>query len=249
MSKLKQEIFICVDCETTGLDVENDQVIEVAAARFTFDEVLDSVEWLIDPKCPIPEESTAIHHITQEMVTGQATIDEVLPELIKFMGRTPIVGHGVAFDIKLIDLAAKKHKIPCLINNSPVIDTLRLARLYGNSPINSLEELRKHFNIAEEGAHRALADVKVNIEVFKQLCSNFQDTKQILKRLEKPIALKTMPLGKHKGRLLKNVPLPYLQWSARQNFDQDLLFSLRSEINRRKQGQQFSQVGNPFQQL
>ena len=45
---------------------------------------------------------------------------------------------------------------------------------------------------------------------------------------------------------MKEVPLDYLLWAARQEFDQDLLFSLRSEINRRKKGNSFTQSASPF---
>ena len=41
----------------------------------------------------------------------------------------------------------------------------------------------------------------------------------------------------------------YLIWAAKKPFDQDLLFSLRSEINRRKKGNLFTQAGNPFSEL
>ena len=47
---LKDIEFVCLDCETTGLDVKKDRVIEFAAIRFTFDEVIDSVEFLIHPE-------------------------------------------------------------------------------------------------------------------------------------------------------------------------------------------------------
>jgi DNA polymerase-3 subunit epsilon len=43
-------------------------------------------------------------------------------------------------------------------------------------------------------------DVLVNIEVFKDLTANFKTTEQLKERLSKPILLKAMPLGKHKGR-------------------------------------------------
>ena len=92
-------------------------------------------------------------------------------------------------------------------------------------------------------------DVIVNIEVFKHLCRKFKTTEEILKRLEKPIALKLMPLGKHKGRPFREIPVEYLRWAAHQNFDQDLLFSLRSELKKRKQGNLFSQASNPFSDL
>jgi DNA polymerase-3 subunit epsilon len=58
-----------------------------------------------------------------------------------------------------------------------------------------------------------------------------------------------MPLGKHKGRLLKEIPLQYLQWASHMDFDQDLLYSLRSEIRRRQKTEDFSKMTNPFSGL
>ena len=58
-----------------------------------------------------------------------------------------------------------------------------------------------------------------------------------------------MPLGKYKGRPLKEVPLQYLQWIVHKDFDQDLLYSVRTELKRRKKGNLFTQVGNPFLDL
>jgi DNA polymerase-3 subunit epsilon len=243
---LTKEQFVCIDCEMTGLDKEQDRIIEVAVAKFTFDGIHDQFEELIDPEMMIPQTSISIHHITQEMVEGKPKIQEILPSLLSFVGRATIVGHGVGFDVELIHTSAKRHGINSTINSNPIIDTLRLARLYGESPVNSLERLRQHFNIGEEGAHRAMNDVVVNISVFKHLAKRYNSTQELLKVLSKPILMKTMPLGKHKGRLLKEIPLEYLLWAARKDFDQDLLFSLRQEINRRKKGGHFSEASNPF---
>jgi DNA polymerase-3 subunit epsilon len=124
-----------------------------------------------------------------------------------------------------------------------------MARLYGESPVNSLERLRQHFNIAPEGAHRAMSDVIVNIEVFKYLAKSYKTTEQLLKTLEHPIKLKTMPLGKHKGRRFDEIPVEYLLWAERKDFDQDLLYSIRSELRSRKKGGGFEQSSNPFASL
>jgi DNA polymerase III subunit epsilon len=249
MVLIKDATFVCLDCEATGLDPKSDRIVEIACATFTLEQTLESYESLINPGCIIPEASIAIHHISQEMVDGKPTIEQVLPQILQLVGRHPIVGHGINFDIDLIDEAAKRANIPCTIKKNLAFDTLRLARLYGESPSNSLQQLRMHFNIEEEGAHRAMSDVIVNIQVFKYLASQFKAIKQIIDVLSKPIALKNMPLGKHKGRPIKELPLDYLMWAARQNFDQDLLFSLRSEINRRKKGTSFAQNANPFATL
>lgn len=249
MTHLKEAEFVCLDVEATGLNPETDRVIEVAVASFTLDQILEEFESLVNPLQQIPKESIAIHHITQEMVQGKPSIAEIFPTISSLIGNRVIVGHCIKFDIDILENEAKRVQVESPFKNNISFDTLRLARLYGESPSNSLEVLRGHFNIQPEGAHRAMSDVIVNIQVFKRLVHRFRTVEEIQAVLSKPIAMKTMPLGKHKGRSFKDIPLDYLHWAAHQDFDQDLLFSLRSEINRRKKGGSFSQVTNPFHQL
>ena len=60
MLLLRDETFVCVDCESTGLDPAKDRLVEVAAAQFTLHEVLEQYETLVDPECPIPQASQDI---------------------------------------------------------------------------------------------------------------------------------------------------------------------------------------------
>lgn len=249
MGQLATQKFICLDCEMTGLDPQQDRIIEVGLVCFDSNQIYESKESLVNPECPIPELATSITHITQEMVQDKPTIQLVLPDLIKMIGRHIIVGHGVQHDIEMLAIAADRHGIHHTLRQNRFIDTLRLARLYGESPINSLEQLRKHFNIPQEGAHRAMSDVIVNVEVFKHLSKKFKTTEQLFDVLSKPILMATMPLGKHKGRPMKEVPLQFLQWMANKDFDQDLLYSIRTELKRRKAGNNFQQNANPFLDL
>jgi DNA polymerase-3 subunit epsilon len=249
MGLLNKDIFICLDCETTGLDPKNDRIIEIAVTKFTFTEILEKFETLIDPECLIPEASIAIHHISQEMVKGKPKILEALPQVAKMTDKHIVVGHGIKLDLNFLSESAKRCQFPSSFDSTPTIDTLRLARLYGESPTNSLEKLREHFNIEPEGAHRAMSDVTVNISVFKYLAQSFKTTEQLLERLKKPILLKTMPLGKYKGRPFNEISLEYLQWASHADFDQDLLFSVRTELQKRKKGDRFLEATNPFSQL
>lgn len=249
MGLVTKDAFVCFDCEATGLDPEKERIIEIAAVKFTFDDIIESREDLINPGISIPQNTIEIHHITDEMVQGKPAIAQVLKGYLDFIGDYTVVGHAISFDLTLLNAEAKRLGKTTKLLKQRHLDTLRLARLYGESPTNSLESLRKHFNILSEGAHRAMSDVIVNIEVFKYLSKKFKTTEEMIKRLEKPIALKTMPLGKHKGRLFRDVPIEYLRWAAHQNFDQDLLFSLQSELKKRKGGNLFSQAANPFSNL
>lgn len=249
MGLISKDTFVCFDCESTGLDPQKDRIIEIAAAKFTFDEIIESHEDLIYPGISIPQHTIDIHHITDAMVEGKPSIKEVLTTYLNFIGNHTVVGHAIPFDLSLLDAEARRANKGSSLLQQRYLDTLRLARLYGESPTNSLEALRKHFNIKAEGAHRAMSDVLVNIEVFKYLSQTFKTTEEMLERLKRPIALRLMPLGKHKGRPFSEIPIEYLRWAAHQDFDQDLLFSIRSELKKRKGGKQFSQAANPFADL
>lgn len=249
MSHIKKELFVCMDCETTGLDPKLDRLIEIAICIFDFNTILESFETLIDPTIPIPESTIKIHHITNDMILDKPLAEKVLPKVLEMISNHIIIGHGIQLDIFFVVEECKRAKIPCHILNNPFLDTLRMARLYGQSPVNSLESLRKHFNITEEGAHRAMSDVIVNIEVFKYLAEGFKTVEELEKRLEKPILLKVMPLGKYKGRPFSDIPIEYLRWASTKDFDQDLLFSIRSELKTRKNRQGFQQASNPFSNL
>lgn len=183
------------------------------------------------------------------MVANEPKIDKVIPDVLKIIGNRTLIGHGIGFDVEMLALAAERCNISCSIRNNLQLDTLRMARLYGDCPINSLDQLRKHFNIPSDGAHRAMNDVMVNTEVFRHLAKRYKTTEQLFEVLSRPILMSTMPLGKYKGRPLKEIPLQYLQWIINKDFDQDLLYSIKYELKRRKSGQSFNQSGNPFLNL
>ncbi|MFN0064633.1 MAG: putative quorum-sensing-regulated virulence factor [Chlamydiales bacterium] len=249
MSLLKEIRFVCLDCEFTGLDLEKDRIIEVAAIRFTFSGIIDVFDQMIDPEHPITAEAQAVHNISNEMLKGRPTCKKILPSFFQFIGNDLIVGHAIKGDLDMLEKEAMRASIPFPLQLSNCIDTLRLARHYGDSPNNSLSMLARHFNVPSEKSHRALDDVNMNIEVFKKLVARYKTLEQIEKILARPIEMKYMPLGKHKGRPFSEIPLQYLLWAARMDFDQDLLFSIHKEIKKRKQGGNFAAATNPFSEL
>lgn len=249
MTPIDDEIFVCFDVESTGLDPNKDRIIEIAAIKFNLTQNFAQFHYLINPEIPIPLESQKIHHISDEMVQNQPTIASILPDFCKFLGDHPIIGHGISFDLAILQSSIQRANLSISLDKKIIIDTLRLARLYGESPSNSLDVLRQHFNIPFEGSHRALNDVVINIQVFKKLIKKFKTLSSLLQCLKKPILMKMMPLGKYKGRFFKEIPLEYLLWARRQKFDQDLHYSIQTEIHKRKSVENFSKATNPFHDL
>ncbi len=236
MTQIDKQKFICFDCETTGLDVDHDRIIEVAAMKFDATTPYGEYQTLINPERLIPNESIEIHHITNDMIVGKPCIREILADFLTFIGQSIIIGHSIYYDIDMIARAAAREEIPCTIRNNVYIDTLRMARLYGESPSNSLVQLRKHFNIDEEVAHRAMSDVIVNIELFRRLSKSYGTVEKLLDVLSRPIYLKEMPLGKHKGRPLGVAIGLFALGTANKDFKGLLFHSLRTELKRGKRG-------------
>ncbi|OGN61958.1 MAG: DNA polymerase III subunit epsilon [Chlamydiae bacterium RIFCSPHIGHO2_12_FULL_49_11] len=246
---LHEEHFVCIDCETTGLDIQKDEIIEIAAAEFTLQEIVQRYESLVKPPIPIPAESIELHHITEAMVHESPPIADVVDFIVNIADSHIIIGHSIAFDLAMIDKNLERLGKTKRLSKNRQIDTVRLARLASGSASNKLEHLRKHFNIEEEGTHRAMGDVLVNIQLFKYLIHSFSSAEEIMKRLEKPILMLVMPLGKYRGMPFKDIPSKYLFWASKQQFDQDLSFSIEHELKRRKKGASFGESANPFKNL
>ena len=94
---------VVVDTETTGFDPDQDSIIELGMVLFEFDpqtgeafNVLNSFNQLESPGRPIPPESTAIHGITDEMVSGKNINDEQVKDFLKDV--TLVIAHNAKFD-------------------------------------------------------------------------------------------------------------------------------------------------------
>lgn len=202
---------IFYDTETTGFDAAKDRIIEIAAYDATTQASFVS---LVNPGCPIPPETTAIHNITNEMVVSAPTFAEVLPEFLKFCeGDVVLIAHNNdAFDIHFL-----KHEFTRAQKEMPdwkFLDTLKWARKYRpDLPRHSLQFLREVYGIEANNAHRALDDVIILQKVFSLMTGDL--TLEDIHTLSKQVRqLQHMPFGKHQGKPLAKVPKEYVAWLA-----------------------------------
>ena len=77
---LNLDQFIALDFETTGLQVETDRVIEVAAILFKNGEPLERFTSLINPGIPIPKLIEEITGITNNMVSDAQVEKEIIDD-------------------------------------------------------------------------------------------------------------------------------------------------------------------------
>lgn len=203
---------IYYDTETTGVKAGKDRIIEIAA----YDPVEDkSFVSFVNPEMPIPQESTQITGITDDMVVEAPTYDDVGKQFYEFcQGEVVLIAHNNdGFDVHFLTQEAKRVQIAP--PNFPFIDSLKWSRKYRpDLPRHSLQYLREVYNIEKNNAHRALDDVHVLYKIFTQMIGDLtmEQIYNLLYNQDKTI--RQMPFGKHRGQPLAKLPKSYVKWLA-----------------------------------
>jgi DNA polymerase-3 subunit epsilon/ATP-dependent DNA helicase DinG len=156
--------YVALDLETTGLDTESDEIIEIGAVRFDASDVLGTFETLVNPGREIARAVQTLTGITDEAVHAERPIWAVAPELEAFIGGSPVVGHNVTgFDLRFLARAG-------IAIGEGVYDTQELAGLLlPGRPEYGLAALCEQMGIPFEVRHRALADAEAARRLFLTL--------------------------------------------------------------------------------
>ena len=156
------QTFVALDLETTGLDRQHDEIIEVGAVRFRGDEVLDTFTSVVNPHRELSPFIQRLTNISQADVDAGPPFAMVAPQIKAFVGDAPLVGHNVAFDVAFLARQGIQFA-------APAFDSWDLATVLMPTSVTSLATLAAHFGISHVHAHRALADAGATHLVFVAL--------------------------------------------------------------------------------
>ncbi len=160
---------VAIDLETTGLQSENESIIEIGAVKFRGDEILDTFETFISPPRPIPYRIQRLTHITPAMLVDAPAIASIAPKLRQFLSDLPLVGHNVGFDAAFL----RRQQIA---QTNPLLDTFELASILLPDLTNyTLEHVAATLGFSAPIHHRALADAQLSREVFLALEARVRD--------------------------------------------------------------------------
>ena len=164
----------CVfDLETTGISHITEKITEIGIMKIKNGKVIDTFESFVNPEKPIPEKVVEVTHITDDMVKDAPTIDQIMPDVLKFMGDSVLVAHNADFDIGFMKYNCEKLGLPFEHTH---IDTLRLAKaIFPDFTRYKLGIIADKLGIVVEVAHRALDDVKTLVAVFEEMIQRAKD--------------------------------------------------------------------------
>ncbi|MDE6471499.1 MAG: 3'-5' exoribonuclease [Clostridia bacterium] len=160
--------FVVFDLETTGLNTETDDIIELGAVKLEEGKIVEYYNTLVDPKRSIPEGASKVNNIYDADVKNAPYIEDVFGFFVDYCKGYVLVAHnGAGFDFKIIKRVAGQLGYP-LYNE--MVDSLTEARnVLPGSRRHSLEALCDHYGIVNRNAHRAYEDAEATAKVFVKL--------------------------------------------------------------------------------
>ena len=159
------DTYVVFDIETTGLSKEKEMITEIGAVKVADGKIIDRFSTFVNPQRPISAEITKLTGITDDMVKDAPTIENILPEFLKFCEDTVLVAHNASFDTGFIRIAAERAGLGEL--HHTIVDTLELARaLLPELNKHKLDIVCEHLGVTLNGHHRAVNDAEATAEVF-----------------------------------------------------------------------------------
>jgi DNA polymerase-3 subunit epsilon len=152
MSVNRQERYVVLDVETTGLSPwKGDRVIEIGAIALEGGNMIAEFNTLIQVPRTIPFQATQIHGITDEMLIGQPTPEEVFPALEAFIRESILIAHNARFDLGFL---RREYELLGTSFRRPHVCTLEMSRdRFPHLRNHKLETVYRHL-CGEEGHDR-----------------------------------------------------------------------------------------------
>ena len=166
--------LVFFDLETTGTSVTNARIVEISLVKLMPDGSVYEKTRRINPEMHIPEEATAIHHITDEDVAKEPTFRQVANSLSQIIAGCDIAGYNSnRFDIPLLDREFERAGIDFDLSKSRMIDVQTI--YHKKAPRTLVAAYRYYCGKELEGAHGALADTRATMEVLLAQLEKYDD--------------------------------------------------------------------------
>ena len=158
--------LIFFDLETTGVNITHDRIVEISIIKVMPNGEERERTLRLNPEMHIPEESTAVHHITDEDVRDKPTFKSIAKDLEKTFEGCDIAGfNSNKFDIPLLVEEFYRAGIKFDVSKKRFVDVQTIFHKMEQRTLVAAYKFYCHKNLEE--AHSANADTRATLEVLK----------------------------------------------------------------------------------
>jgi DNA polymerase III subunit epsilon len=153
------------DLETTGVNITQDRIIEIAVIKMMPNGEIQRKTNLLNPTIPIPPESTAIHGISDKDIADKPPFKEVAKEYARFLEGADLAGFNILkFDIPVLVEEFLRAGVDFDYSRKKIIDSQRIFHLMEKRTLAAA--YRFYMNEEMSGSHTAEADTEASMNVL-----------------------------------------------------------------------------------
>lgn len=162
--------YIAVDTETTGLNTQENRIVEVGCIEVVNSTVTGNFfHSYVNPEQPNNPEAFAVHGLSDDFLSKQPLFSCVAPKLLSFICGSHLVVHNASFDVGFLDRELVAVGLPTVMRFVVgLVDTHARSKALFGSKRNSLDALCDRLRIprADRTKHGALVDAKLLARLF-----------------------------------------------------------------------------------
>lgn len=254
--KIRLQKPLCFfDLETTGTQITKDRIVQLAVVKLNPDGTKEDRNFIVNPEITIPDEISAIHGITDEMVKDKPKLTEVAEDIIAFFDHSDLAGYNSnKFDIPFLVEEFLRINKPFPMEGRHFIDVQNIFHKMEQRTLAAAYTF--YCGQTMENAHDALYDTQVTLDVFLAQLERYESLSNEVKELaefsknsahgsvdfagrlaknEKQEIIYNF--GKHKGKTIEKVLTlepGYYGWMLEADFPNETKQKLRDEVQRIK---------------
>lgn len=239
-----------IDLETTGVNISNDRIVEIAIVKILPDGTRHVKRKLINPLIPIPSGASDVHGITDDMVKDAPSFKQVANEIKQFMDNCDMGGYNSnRFDVPMLIEEFLRAGVSFSVDGRKLVDVQKVFHMMEQRTLGAAYKF--YCNKVLDGAHSAEVDATATWEVLEAQIERYpqigdtvesivkftgeDDIVDFARRFVKDNGIEVFNFGKHKGKpvtqVLKEEP-QYYDWMMKGDFAMNTKLKLTEILNR-----------------
>lgn len=174
--------LVFIDLETTGIDIVNDRIVEIAVLKLFPDGREEIKVRRTNPGIPISPEATAVHGITNEDVKNEPTFKEIAKSLANLVEGCDFAGfNSNKFDFPLLAEEFLRAGVDFDFKKRKFIDVQTIFHKMEKRTLEAAYKFYCEKNL--ENAHSAEADTLATFEVLKAQLDRYPELENDVEKL------------------------------------------------------------------
>lgn len=214
-----------VDIESSGLPEKDKPLPGVCEIAFTDVAIIEgeprvgpTTAFLCNPGQPIGLEAMSVHHITNEMVDGLPSVEEIIAAhgIFTATGIEAFAAHSAQFEKQFLKTPPE---IPWLCTHKVAVTLAPNLMRHNNQYLRYALKLDVNAERASP-PHRAGPDSHITSHLLARMWRKLT-VEQMVEISSKPLILPRLTFGKNAGIPCADIPLDYWEWVVKNIIDND----------------------------